>query len=323
MGYGRKGHLGISAQQSFGTDTASFDYVPIVSESLTTNIEQMLEENMRSRFEESPTREGLLTVAGDIVMEAHPIMIGHFLRGVIGSHSVSAQSSAWDHQFLPGQTDFDAVNCALPPFTLSVFRDVGSSFQFRDAVIHGLTLEITGGGFIRATANVMARVSSLMNPLTPAFLDEEPWRWDTGSISIAGAGNATIENLSISIINPLEGVTFITPERIHDRYKRSGDRTYGANGTVDFSDITEYTKFRSQSEQRFQINFKGVRELDGAGVFENLLIDLPKVRYTTYEAGMGGPNRLQANFSGNGKYDTTSSYGCEVTLTNSRTAYAN
>ena len=323
MGYGRQGHLGMAAQQSFGTAVASYDFVPIISESLVTNLEQLLEENMRQRFEESPSREGLLTVAGDIVMEAHPIMMGHFLRGVTGQHSLTAQSSAWDHHFLPGQTDFDAANCALPPFTLSIFRDVGSSFQFTDAIINGLTIDIAGGAFVRMTANVLARVSSLMNPLTAAPLDETPWTWDAASISIAGVTNADMEDVSISINNNIEGVTTLNATRRHSKYKRAGDRTYGISGTVDFCDITEYTKFRSSTKQRFLINVKGVNDLDGAGVTENLLIDLPSVLYETYEGVIGNPNRLSATFTGNAKYDQTSSYGFEATLTNSRTAYAN
>jgi len=323
MGYGRQGHLGISAQQSFGTATSSYDFVPVISESLTTNLEQMLEENMRQRFEESPSREGLLTVAGDIVMEAHPIMVGHFLRGVTGQHSVTAVSSGYEHHFLPGQTDFDKALCALPPFTLSIFRDVGSSYQFTDAIINGLTLEIAGGGFVKATANILARVSSLMDPLTAAPLDETPWTWDAASISIAGAANADMEDISISINNNIEGVTTLNATRRHAKYKRAGDRTYGISGTVDFCSQAEYDIFRASAQQRFLVNILGVNELDGAGQFENLLIDLPNVLYMTYEAPMAGPNRLQATFEGNGKFNTTSSYGFEATLVNSRTVYAN
>lgn len=323
MGYGRQGHLGIAAQQSFGTAVASYDFVPIISESLTTNLEQMLEENMRQRFEESPSREGLLTVAGDIVMEAHPIMLGHFLRGVTGQHSVTAVSSGYEHHFLPGQADFDVANCALPPFTLSVFRDVGSSYQFTDAIINALTIDIVGGSFVKATASILARVSSLMDPLTAAPLEETPWTWDAASISIAGAANADMEDVSITINNNIEGVTTLNATRRHAKYKRAGDRTYGLSGTVDFCDITEYTKFRSSSQQRFLVNVKGENEIDGAGQFENLLFDLPNVLYETYEGLISGPNRLQATFSGNAKFNTTSSYGFEATLVNSRTTYAN
>ena len=73
-GYGMLGHIGISKQNSFGTATNSYDYMPIISETLTTNIEQLVEEGMRTRFDEGPSHDGLQTVAGDIVFEPHPII---------------------------------------------------------------------------------------------------------------------------------------------------------------------------------------------------------------------------------------------------------
>lgn len=319
MGYGTAGHVGISRQTAFKMATNSWDYVPIISENLSTSIEQLVEENIYARYEEGPTHEGLLTAAGDIVMQPNPVMVGHFLRAVTGTTSSVAAGDAYNHQYLPAQSDFEA-SCALPPYTLQIFRDVGSAFQLTDMVCNALAFEISGGAIWRATASVMCRVSSLMNPSVPALPTGDPWTWDQTSVSIAGAAIGTLEDLTLTITNNVEGVTVLDTTKLHGLYKRNGARTFTLDGTMDFSDISEYQNFRSQTEQRFLVNLRGATEV-ASGYRDNLLFDLPLVRYTSYEGGISGPGRIQATFNGNAKYDTTSSYAFQATLTNTRGAY--
>lgn len=322
MGYGMKGHLMISAQQSFGTATASYDSVPIISESLTTAIERLVEEGMRGRFEEGPSHEGLLTVAGDVVFEPHPIMLGHFLRGVTGQASATVQDSAFLWEFLPVASDFTPGVCALPPFTMQVHRDTGSAWQLTDAVINALTLEVSGGAIKRATASILARVSSLMDPGTPSYEAGDPWTWDASSISIAGAANSDFENYSITIENNLEGVTTLNATKLHAKYLRSDHRRFGISGGVCFVDQAEYNQFRAFNSQRFLITVSGVTTI--AGSYHNdMTLDLPIVKYASYEAGIGGPGRITASFEGAAEYDTTSLYGFRATLVNTRATYEN
>lgn len=322
MGYGMKGHLLISAQQSFGTATNSWDSVPIISESLTTNIEELIEEGMRGRFEESPSHEGLLTVAGDIVFEPHPVMLGHFLRGVTGQASSTAQDSSFLWEFLPAANDFTPGVCAVPPFTLQVFRDVGSAYQLTDAIINALTIEVAGGAIKRATAGVLARISSLMDPGTPSYETGKPWTWDASSISIAGAANSDFENYAITFENNIEGVTLLNATKLHAKYMRNDHRRFGVSGGVCFINQAEYNQFRAVAEQRFLVTVTGAETI-ATSYFNVLTMDLPLVRYKTYEAGIGGPGRLTATFEGNAKYDTTSSYGIRATLVNTRATYGN
>ena len=320
MGYGMLSHLGISKQDSFGTATSSWDYMPIISESLTTNIEQLVEEGLRARFEEGPTHEGLLTVAGDIVFEPHPIMLGHFLRGVTGqasSSEVTSGSDVYEWEFLPKQTDFCA-KCALPPFTLQVYRDEGSAWEFTDAIVHTLVLEIAGGGIVKGTASILSRISSLMTKTTPTFPSGDPWTWDATSISIGGTANADIENITITIENPIEGIMILDANKYHGKYKRTGFRNAKISGTMDFASQTEYNIFRAQTEQRYLATIKGATLPASANV---LVLDMPDTRYTTFPINIGGPGRISIGYEGACKYDTTSSYAIRPTLTNTRAAY--
>ena len=106
---------------------------------------------------------------GDIVFEPHPIYLGHFLNACIGNATSTLQTSAYQHEFIPRQDDFDA-NFALQPYTVALFKNVGSSYQYTDAMIHTLAIEITAGGIINATATVHARGSALLDPTTASFI---------------------------------------------------------------------------------------------------------------------------------------------------------
>lgn len=319
MSYGNQGHIGISKQDAFKTATNSFDFVPFVSESLTTNIEEIIQENMLSRYDEGDAMEGIITVEGEIVFEPHPILLGHFLRGVCGQASSSNVGSAMQWEFLPVQTEFNS-DCALPPYTLQVHRDVGSAWQFTDALIHTIALEISGGAIMKCTASVMARISSLMNPTTPSFGDGEPFLWSQASISLAGVANSDFENMTVTIENPIEGVTLLDGTKMHGRYKRSGARTTKLSGTMDFVSQAEYNNFRSNSHQAIVITLTGATEV-ASGYPEVLKLDMPKVRWSDLNPQIGGPTRLSVSVEGNCKYDTTSSYAILPTLVNTRLTY--
>lgn len=310
--------LGISRQNSFGTATNSWDYIPIVNESLTDNIEQLVQENMFARFEEGPTQEGMLTVTGDIVFEPEPIMLGHILRGITGQASSTLVDSVTTWEFTPTQTDFDDKT-ALPPYTFQIYRDVGSAYQFTDGIFNALSIEINGNAIVRATASVIARTSSLTPKTTPAFPTGDPWTWDTASISIAGAANADMETVTIGVENNVEGVALLDTTKRHGKYKRTGFRTFAFGGTMDFCDQTEYNNFRSQTEQKFITTLTG-QTLTTSQTVE-LQFEMPLVRYTTYAANAAGPGRISATFEGNAKYDTNSLYAMRTTLVNTRTAY--
>ena len=320
MAYGMSGHIGISAQQSFGTATTSWDYFPIISETLTTNIEQLVEEGMKGVFDEGDSHAGLISVAGDIVFEPHPIMVGHFLRGVTNVASISEVASAvYLSEFVPQNTDFDDTG-ALPPFTIQVYRGVGSAWQFTDSIITGLTINITGGGIAKATANVMSRVSSLMEKSTPAYPTGDPWLWNTASLSIAGTANGNFENVSISIENPIEGKNFLDTTRMYSKFKRTGYRQIRMTGTMDFESQTQYGIFRAQTEQRFLVGLTGSSLITSANA---LVLDLPKLRYTSYPVNIGGPGPISVGFEGHAKTDSSSSYAFRATLTNTRATLAN
>lgn len=318
MSYGMEGHLGISVQQSFGTATSSYEYFPIISEGLSTDIEVVAEEGMRGLFAEPPIREGLETGAGDMSVELRPENIGHFLRGVTGSvvTSTSGASSGtiFTHEFIPVNTDFDEKT-ALPPYTFEVYRGTQEAFEFTDVIMPTLGIEIAPSALVKGTVGLMSRTTSLMTKNTPAFQTDQPFIWDQASLSLGGSAFEISENVTISFDNQVEGITLLNGTKRNAKFKRTNYQLIRLSGSVDLENLDEFDVFKAQTERPFVLTLEDTSVASGT---MNLEISIPIFRYRTFPIAMGGPGRISVGFESTGIYDTTSSYGIRFLLTNSR-----
>jgi hypothetical protein len=313
------GHFGMSPQNSFGTATSAFVYIPIESESLTTEIEQLIQTGMTARFDEPDSQAGLITIAGDITFQPDEILMGHMLRGVCGQSSGTLVGSVTTHEFLPTQADF-TPSCALPPYTIEMHRDdASSSWVFQDAIVNNLSVTWTAGQITGATASIIARVSSLQAKTTPTFDDFTPYNWSQTSLSLGGAGNDTFEEGTLTISNAVEGKALLNGSRNVAKMKRTGYRTATFDGTVCFEDTAEYDEFFNQTERVLIISTIGASLTTSQN--NELLFNIPKFRYTSYPVGQADAGLITVGFTGACKYDTTSSYEVLPTMVNTQTSY--
>jgi hypothetical protein len=319
MAEGVLGFLGISRQQSFGTATSSWNFIPFTSEGIATTIDQIRRGSIVGRTAEGIAQAGIEKGGGDVTMEPHPILIGHILRGVCGQSSVSATATTsvagfqdYTHEFIPRNAKFD-TKCMLPPYTLQVHRDVTSAFQYGDSIFTNVELNIKGNALVEAKATVMTRVTSIMAASTATFTEPAEWAWNVASVSIAGTAIDFIESLTVSIDQPTDGVIMLDGTRMVNRFVRNGPTAIRVSGTLDFQDLTEFNAFKTQTQRRLLVN---LAPAVASGPY--MLIDIPKMLYTTFPANIGGPNRISVGFQGTGEFDTTSSYAIRITLTNTQ-----
>lgn len=311
--------LGVSAQQSFGTATTSNEFIPFNSEALTTEVEPLMESGIRNRLGEPPTHEGMETIAGDITIEPDFVNIGHFIKGVFGSCVTSTTGAGsgtqYTHTFTPlVSSDFDEKS-SIPPYTVTVHRDVTSAFRFTDTVFNTLALTLTAGQLTTMTVGMIAKATSIVSMgassfVTSAFIST----WNVASISIGAAANTIIENMTISFDNQVEGVPFLDGTKTIGKFKRTGWQMVRVSGTMDFESLSEFYQFQSQTERALFIT------LDDSNVtsLNNLTIDIPGFRYETFPINVGGPGRVSVDFNGRAIYNTTSNYAIQIVLVNSR-----
>lgn len=87
MPIGSRGHIGIKKETTWGTRVAGDNdvFLPFVSEGLTRDIEEVVSAIQRGILDEPVSYQGQKGVAGSLVMEVHPVSIGHILRSALGA----------------------------------------------------------------------------------------------------------------------------------------------------------------------------------------------------------------------------------------------
>lgn len=87
MPQGERGRIGIKKEKSWGIrdgEGVNDIFLPFVSESLTTNIEELMSAAQRGILDEPKSYQGARSFVGDVVVEVHPWSIGYLLRGALG-----------------------------------------------------------------------------------------------------------------------------------------------------------------------------------------------------------------------------------------------
>ena len=318
-GYGMLGHVGISFQNSYGgSNVTSMEFFPIISESISEEIEDLVSEGMYGRFEEGPSYEGMHNIAGDIVFEAHPIYVGKALKAWNGQSSSTLVDSAYVHSFIPRAEDFDQY-AAAPPMTIEIYKDAGSAFLFYDLVCNEFTVEIANGALWKVTMSVIGGKFSKAVKQTASYLPGDAYPWDATSITLGGVAVDEMSTITIKGSNALEAKHTLNGTKTPGFVKRSGYRTLEISGTVLFLSQTEYDNFTNRTQQRLLINTRG--QTVAESYTADLKIDVPQLLYTAFPTNIGGPGMIETSFTGKGKFDTTSNYLMEWTLTNTRDAY--
>jgi hypothetical protein len=308
MAYGMGGALGLTFQQSYGTAyTTGMKFLPFISESMNEEIPPLLQEGITGRYDEGDSFEGEHAVAGDIVYEVGPAMVGYMLKGCLGSSSLDSttvDSYYYQHIFMPSPADFDDM-AATPPMTIEIYRDAGSAFQYYDCLINQLTLEYAHGALIRSTASIIGGNFTKAAKQTASYEPFSEFTWNQCSISVAGTAVDEFQDLTVTINNNLEATYTLNATKFPNRIKRSGFRTTEVSGTILFISQAEADIFRAQTERRVVIS-----TVQGSHFME---LDIPSFRYESFPVNIGGPGQIAIGFSGKAKYNSGSGTALEIT----------
>lgn len=319
---GLLGHVAIAKQNSFGTASTSFGYTEVLNESLSTEVEALISEGLVGRFAEGRTTEGYETIAGDISMEVDPIRIGDFIRSSFGQVTTTNITSTagfkdYQHVFTPlVNTKFDSTLCDIPPYTLQIYRDSNEAFLYTDSVVNKIEFTVEAGGLLQCTAGMLARTTSLSTVAGPSFTEMQPFSWAVMSASLGGTGITDYESLTFSFENAVEGVKLLNTSKRVAKFKRTGMQLVRISGTLDFSTNSEYVRFKNQAETQFIMN---MGSMISSGPF--MKVDIPNLRYASLSPQLGGTGRISVDFEAHGKFDVTSNYAIEITLTNTQATY--
>lgn len=313
MTYGFLGHIGIGRETTaWGSAQAATDHFKALSESLSTEIDRYETINIHAAMHEPDDSAGMGRHEGDVVFAAHPIGIGYFLMGAMGHNSASfAESSSVlvVNEFTMATVDAGSLS-ALPAYTLEIFRDVTSSHRYVGCQFNTLELNVAPNQDVRCSVGIISKTQDIIQKTGATFPGSpvEAFTFDSTSIDIAGSATAKVEALTINIDNLLEGIPTLNSSTDVYRIQRSGMQTVRLSGTIAFDDITEYQKFKNQTEQSFTAYWTKANSF-------SMKVEIPRMIYNAFPVGIGGRDRQTVEFAGMARYHTGSATALKITLT--------
>lgn len=313
-GYGMNGHVMANFQDAYGaSQTTSLHAIPIIDESITYAVEQLVEAGMYGRFTENPHHEGFRTIEGTINVEANAQSMGWWLKSILDNPTTTSDTGTQTHVFKPATSDFHD-KAALTPLTLEIHRDVGSAFIYYDLIGNQMDLNISNGEFLTMGIGFIGAGFSRVGASSPTFPTEKPFKFDQVSASYNGAAIEDIIDLNISFANGLEALYTLANTTAPTRIKRTDHMHVELSGTMVFGSHSYHQAFENQDESPFVLFFKG----DTPHTFK---VDIPLLRFYSFDPVAAGPGLVEAAFTAGAMYSTTSATTVEATLVNTQTYY--
>ena len=318
-GYGFASHVGVARENSFGTAPDSItDFVEALSESMQESIERFETRVLIGAMHEPDDAAGLHTVEGDIEFSAHPESIGHFLAAAFGVSSTGevASGELYQHTFTPRTNDLENQR-AKDSYSFEMFRhDVTSSFLFTGGVVSKITFDMQINQALQITASVVAKSLLISSASTPTFPGSpvDPFTFDTVSISWAGAASEIYEGLAIDFETPMAGNPRLIASNEVFAIKRDGPYMGRITATLAFDDLDEFARWKNQNEAALVV------VLQKASSFQ-LIIDCPRVVWTSYPVAAGGADRIVVEAEGRLFQHVGSGEMIEVNLWNTTSGY--
>jgi hypothetical protein len=316
-----------------------------VSESIEHTLDELEEGSINGRRDAPPSHKGLDTWAGDIEIEPNPNALAYYFKFFHGTSVHSTVTAAGStgansgfeagkdqvyHKFTPRQSAFD-LDTFLDPVNVMVYRDVGSAFLGRGGVLHQIALDIQANNLVKTTLSFMGRkmdrierVAAIQSLVSSGG---KPWVWDmasveistTGIASAALAGRNKFEQLNITMSLPVEGTAFLDGTKLYGEFSPNDFRRMNIEGTMSFRDQTDYDTFIAYENRRMRLTLLNVNSnhalgniasLDNTAFlgYYGLRLHVPRMKFLSWSAPIGGPNRLTASFTAKAEYDETEGF---------------
>lgn len=313
MGYGFAGYFGLNRESTWGSGAAATDFIEILNENISLSKDRFDYKNVINTMAEPDDVAGMNRISGDVAFAANPRNLGYMLMSLFNQSTVtSLNTSFWKHIYTQPTDSGSAFSTTAPsvPYTLEIFRDVGTATQYTGGLVTGLSFNFAQNQDVRCTASFLCRGSSEVAKQTATFPNSptKPFKFDQVSLQLGGAANTDIETLTVKIDNQYEGIGSLNLSEDIAKVRRTGFQTITIDGTVDFSDVVEYKNFIDQTEQQMIVSALIPSSFQ-------LILNVPKMVYTAYPVGISGRGRNLVSFTAKGFYHAGSGTGIAATLT--------
>lgn len=241
--------LGIVAESTYGTFVAPTRFYPLISESITEEIDRLESEGIvtgRRLLQSSQWAAGNVTVSGDIQTELYQQGMGALLKQCFGG-VVTAGAGPYTHTLTPGSLDDDSmsVQVGVPDIAGTV-----QPFSFAGVKVNEWELSIDAGGLVMLSTSVVGQSLVTSVALATATFGTgaaTPFTFKHASATIA-AGAANIKKLSLKGSNGLDADRRFIGSALISQPLEAELREYTGSVDLEFTSLTQMNQFRNASE---------------------------------------------------------------------------
>ena len=246
---GMAAQLGVKAETTWGTFVAPTRFYPLISESLTEEIDRLESEGIVTGLRVLNTAQwaaGNVDVGGDIQTELYQQGMGALLKACFGAVS-SSVSAPYAHTFTPGDLTDDSLS-------VQVGKPDGAGtvqpFSFSGMKVTDWELSMEAGGLVTLSTSLVGKQLATSESLATASFGTgaaTPFTFKHASATIAG-GAANVKKLTISGSNGLDtDRRFIGSEYLAEPLEAEL-REYGGTVDLEFESLTQMNRFRNANE---------------------------------------------------------------------------
>lgn len=326
MSYGAQIKFGIARQATEGaavTVATSFHPLPLLSEDIGWEFNELISENLTGRFEQGASFIGTSKINGTMEFEVTPRNIGAMLAAVVNHAPATVTSAAAKfYTFLPNTTDFSTTLVKAPFTVYKQFSDANSAESFYDCQFSQLEVTVAQGQFLKARSTVTTGKRSpngvgSLNVVPDAADVGRLFPWNVSSVSYGGSGLSTMSEVTVSLNESVEALYSINGSTDPFKAARSGFREVTVNGTFYMNDRAILNNFVAGTQARLLLTLTSTVAQIQSGYFNQLTIDVPQLKITQFKPGASGPGEVSVSFTGRGVIDPSSAYSIQYVLTNS------
>ena len=283
-------------ESTAGTTPASpaFTKLPISTESLTISRDTLESEALRADRQIADVINGNKQVGGDVTGEVRYGAFDDLLEAALGGTWATDTPSVGTDQLKAGIT--------RRSFTFERFHaDITEYFRSRGCEMGGFTLDRAANAITTLAFNVVGLSQDNGNtPLSGATytgpVTTAPMDGFTGTFTINSQSDACVTTASIVLDNGNEALFCIGSDSALDQAQ--GKSRVTGSISIYFEDVNAYNLFNAGTYFDLDIVM-----LDGAG--NQYKITLPKVKYTSADTSVSGPDPLTYSYDIAAVYDET------------------
>lgn len=246
---GLAAQLGVKAETTWGTFVAPTRFYPLISESLTEEIDRLESEGIIAGARVLRSEQwaaGNVDVGGDIQTELYQQGMGALLKACFGAVATTG-AGPYTHTFTPGDLTDDhlSVQVGKPDVAGTV-----QPFSFYGMKATDWELSIEAGGLVTLSTSLIGKQLATSDSLATASYgtgSATPFTFKHASATIAGSA-ANVKKLTITGSNGLDSDRRFIGSEYRAEPLEAELREYSGTVDLEFESLTQMNRFRNATE---------------------------------------------------------------------------